>query len=211
MDVDSIIRWLQDLPPLGIYAALWFTTYIENVFPPSPSDVVMLFIATLVGIGTIGHAPAIAVATLGSVMGFLTAFLIGRRLGRGMVESGKIPFISATSLHKVDGWFEKYGYWVIVVNRFLAGTRAVISFFAGMTKLDLTTTTILCAISALAWNIIVIELGAFLGDNWREGQEILKQYGLVVTILLGAVILFFLVRWLVRKRKGTKAKTGDKS
>jgi membrane protein DedA with SNARE-associated domain len=201
MDVESIIRWLQNLPPLGIYAVLWFVTYIENVFPPSPSDVVMLFIATLVGIGTIGHVPAIAVATLGSVMGFLTAFLVGRRVGRRAVESNKIPFVSVDSLRKVDSWFEKYGYWVIVANRFLAGTRAVISFFAGMTKLDLTKTTILCAISALAWNIIVIELGALLGNNWRKGQEILRQYGLVVTILLAAVILFFVVRWIIRRRR----------
>ena len=37
MDVESIIQWLQSLPPLGIYAVLWFVTYIENVFPPSPS------------------------------------------------------------------------------------------------------------------------------------------------------------------------------
>src|SRR5262245_25738688 len=103
MDVDAIIRWLQDLPPVGIYFALWVTTYIENVFPPSPSDVVLLFIATLIGMGTIGHIPTILIATLGSVMGFLTAFMIGRRLGRRMVEAGKVPFITAESVHKVDG------------------------------------------------------------------------------------------------------------
>jgi membrane protein DedA with SNARE-associated domain len=207
MDVESIIHWLQNLPPLGIYAVLWFVTYIENVFPPAPSDVLLLFIATLVGIGTIGHVPAIAVATLGSVMGFLTAFLIGRRVGRRAVESNKIPFVSVDSLRKVDSWFEKYGYWVIVANRFLAGTRAVISFFAGMTKLDLTRTTILCAISALAWNTTIIELGALLGNNWHKGEKILRQYGLVVTILLGGVILFFLVRWIIRKRR--KASDGE--
>ena len=83
MDVESIIEWLRGLPPAGIYVALWVTTYIENIFPPSPSDVVMLFIATLIGIGTIDLIPAIGIATLGSIMGFLTAFLIGRRFGRG--------------------------------------------------------------------------------------------------------------------------------
>jgi membrane protein DedA with SNARE-associated domain len=212
MDIESIIEWLRGLPPAGIYVAIWVTTYIENVFPPSPSDVVLLFIATLIGFGTIGHLPAIAIATLGSVMGFLTAFLIGRRLGRRMVESEKIPFITVRSLKKVDRWFDKYGYWVIVANRFLAGTRAVVSFFAGMTKLDLLRTTILSAISALAWNILVIELGAFLGSNWRQGQHILKQYGMVVTIVLAALIVYMVVRWLVRRKKsnveGRKTKTG---
>ena len=203
-DVESIVAWLQGLPPLGLYVALFLTTYVENIFPPSPSDVVMLFIATLVGIGTIGHVPAIAIATAGSTAGFLTAFLLGRRFGRQWVESGKVPFVSRESLTKVDGWFDKYGYWVIVVNRFLAGTRAVVSFFAGMSRLDLLKTTIFCTISALAWNILIIELGAFLGNNWRQGEEILSKYGLVVTILFGAVLLFFLVRWIVRKVKDKK-------
>lgn len=204
-DIDSTIQWLQGLPPVGIYAFLWFTTYIENLFPPSPSDVVMLFIATLTGIGTIGFLPAVAVATLGSVMGFLTAFVLGRQFGRRITESGKLPFLTKGSLKKVDTWFNKYGYWVIVANRFLAGTRAVISFFAGMSNLDIATTTLLCTVSALVWNALVIAFGKFLGANWRHGAVLLRQYGLIVTILLAAVALFFLIRWLVNR---TKAKKG---
>lgn len=199
-DIETIVNWLQGLPPWQVYLALWITTYIENIFPPSPSDVVMLFIATLVGIGTIGLVPAIAVATAGSIMGFLTAFYLGRRYGRRLLESGKLPFLTKDSLVKVDGWFTKYGYWVIVVNRFLAGTRAVISFFAGISRLDPVKTTLLCTISALAWNIGIIWLGSLLGDNWRKGQEILSQYGQIVMIVLGAVVLFFLVRWVIRRK-----------
>ena len=96
-DLDTLIEWLKSLPPIGVYAALWFTTYIENVFPPSPSDVVLLFIATLTGIGTIGFFPAVAVATLGSVMGFLTAFILGRQYGRKLMESEKLPFLTKKS------------------------------------------------------------------------------------------------------------------
>lgn len=203
-DMESIVTWLQGMSPLGLYVALFITTYIENIFPPSPSDVVMLFIATLIGMGTIGHVPAIAVATAGSTLGFMTAFLLGRRYGRHWISTGKMPFLKKESITKVDGWFDKYGYWVIVANRFLAGTRAVVSFFAGMSKLNLLRTTILSTISALAWNILVIELGAFLGSNWREGEELLSKYGWGVTIFLGAVILFFLIRWIVKRRKEKK-------
>jgi membrane protein DedA with SNARE-associated domain len=199
--VESIIAWLRELPPASIYLVLWATTYVENIFPPSPSDIILLFIATLVGIGTIGHIPTIAIATLGSVMGFLTAFIIGRRVGRRAVESGKIPFLSAKSFAKVDRWFDKYGYWVIVANRFLAGTRAVISFFAGMTRLNPWRTTLLSAISALAWNVIVIELGRYLGENWRQGEYILRRYGAVVSIALGALIIYGIVRWIIARRK----------
>ncbi|MGE3800722.1 MAG: DedA family protein, partial [Candidatus Kapaibacterium sp.] len=196
---QSLIEWLQGLSPLGIYAALFITTYIENIFPPSPSDVLMLFIATLIGIGTINIVPAILISTAGSVLGFITAFYLGRRFGRALTNSTKFPFITKKSVEKVDAWFDKYGFGVIIINRFMAGTRAVVSFFAGMSELEIKRTTFFCTISALAWNSIVIWLGSFLGENWQKGEEILRQYGLVVSIIFGCAVLFFVVRWLVMR------------
>lgn len=208
-DVESIVQWLQGVPPTGLYVTLFVAAFIENLVPPAPSDVILLFIATLIGIGTIDHIPAIAIATAGSTTGFLTAFRLGRRYGRRWMESGKAPFLNHRSLAKVDRWFDRYGYWVIVANRFLSGTRAVISFFAGMSRLDLLRTTLLCFISALVWNTLVLELGAFLGSNWREGEKILARYGLAVTILLAAVILFFLIRWIMRRRRSSSEKPAE--
>lgn len=199
--IESIIDWLQGLPPIGIYAALFFTAYIENLFPPAPSDVVMLFIATLAGMGTIGLFPAIGVATAGSVLGFMTAFWIGRRFGRQLLRSNRLPFINEKALTKVEGWFERWGYGVVIANRFLAGTRAVISFFTGMSRLRLLPTTLLCALSALAWNSLIIWLGSLLGANWREGIIYLERYGQVVLVVLGIFACVILVRWYMRRRK----------
>ncbi len=206
-DIEAIIAWLQSLSPLGIYAALWFTTFIENLFPPSPSDVVMLFIATLIGLGTIGFIPALGVAAFGSVAGFLTAFYLGRRFGRAMTRSERFPFLTKQSLKKVDGWFDKYGYWVIVVNRFLAGTRAVVSFFAGMSEMNVGRTTLLCTLSALAWNGLILGLGSLVGSNWEKGAAILQRYGLIVTIVVGAAVLFMLIRGFVRKSRKKSGNT----
>jgi len=207
-DINQIIAWLEGLPPLGIYAALFFSAYIENLLPPAPSDVVMLFIATLIGIGTIGMMPAIGLATTGSVLGFLTAFWIGRRWGRRLVESGRVPFLTESSLRKVDGWFDRWGYWVIVANRFLAGTRAVISFFAGMSRLGGIRTTALSAISALAWNTAIIFLGSLLGRNWEKGASILQHYGEVVTGLLVIVVVVVAVR-RIRARRRARAQSSS--
>ena len=207
-DLRSIITWLQELPPWGVYLALGITTYVENLFPPSPSDVVMLGIATLIGLGTVALVPSIAIATLGSTMGFLTAFALGRCYGRRLLASGRVPFLTNAAVTKVDGWFNRYGYWVIVVNRFLAGTRAGISFCAGMSRLDLWRTTILCTVSALAWNGIIIWLGSILGDNWQRGAQILTQYGQVVTLILVALALGVVIRWWLHRRHRTPQGAG---
>ena len=209
-EIEPIVLWLQSLPAIGVYAFLFATTFIENLFPPSPSDVVLLFIATLVGIGTIDFVPTLLIATAGSVAGFLSAFLIGRRFGRSLAESEKFPFLNRKTIAKVDTWFDKYGYGVIVLNRFLSGTRAVVSFIAGMSELDLLKTTLFCTVSAVAWNAIVISLGNLLGDNWERGQEILATYGRVVMYVMIGLAVIGLAWWLYR-RKNPRPNDDDSS
>ena len=72
---------------------------------------------------------------MGSLAGFLTAFIIGWQFDKKLIHSGKIKFVNVQSIDKVETAFRKWGYYLIVANRFLPGTRAVISFFAGMSRL----------------------------------------------------------------------------
>ena len=73
---------------------------------------------------------------------------------------------------------------MIVANRFLSGTRAVVSFFAGMSKMNLPLTTALCGVSAGVWNTILLYLGVVFGKNWRRGAEYIETYSKIVTVLL---------------------------
>ena len=89
-------------------------------------------------------------------MGFVTMYKVGDWFGRKILERGKIKFIPLDQVHKVEGWFHKYGYLVVVGNRFLSGTRAVVSIFAGLSELSLLWCTILSFLSALLWNGILL-------------------------------------------------------
>ena len=75
---------------------------------------------------------------------------------------------------------------MIVANRFLAGTRAFVSFFAGMSKMSLPVTTLLSALSAAVWNSILLYLGMVFANNWRVGAEYLALYSKVATAVFGA-------------------------
>ncbi len=108
---------------------------------------------------------ALIFATIGSITGFMLMFYIGSTVDRKVIESGRYKFIPVDAIDKVETWFRKYGYFVIVANRFMPGTRAVISFFAGISNLDPKRTMSLCLVSALAWNIIMLYLGFVFGDN----------------------------------------------
>ena len=68
-------------------------------------------------------------AVLGSTLGFITMYFIGDKFGDEIIEKGKIKFINPEYEKKVEVLFSKYGYFLIVINRFLEGTRAFVAFF----------------------------------------------------------------------------------
>ena len=83
---DSLVNHLQELPPLGVLGMMFLIAYVENIFPPSPSDVLLVFCGTLIGIGTIGFIPSLLCATLGSTLGFMTAYSAGRLLDKKVIH-----------------------------------------------------------------------------------------------------------------------------
>ena len=192
--LESLIHTLASLDPIWIYCSLFVIAYVENVFPPSPSDLIVVFGGYLVGLGRIDFSIALLVTTIGSTTGFLTMYKIGDWFGEAIVETKKLRFLPVESIHKVENWFRRYGYWIIVANRFLSGTRAVVSFFAGLSKLRLVRTTVLCAVSALAWNWMMLYAGSLLGKNWKSIALYLSTYSEIITGLLAAAIIVWAVR-----------------
>ncbi len=199
--MEQAIAWLQTLSPVGVLGLMFFIAYIENIFPPSPSDVVLVFAGTLVGIGVVGFAPALTFATLGSTLGFMTAYVLGRYFEQHFVSGRYHRYLPVNAIHQVERLFKRFGYGVIVANRFLAGTRAIVSFFAGMSKMNLPATTLLSAVSAAVWNSILLYLGVIFANNWRVAAHYLGVYSKVATVVFGAALAVFLWRFF-RKRRG---------
>lgn len=199
--LESIVTFLQSLPPWGVLGVTFLIAYIENLFPPSPSDVLLVFCGTIVGIGTVGFVPMLIMATLGSVTGFSTAYWLGRKYGTQIAEKRWVPFLNMDTIGRVQHWFDKYHGLIIVVNRFLSGTRAVISFAAGITAMPFPRTVIYCTISAAVWNALMILLGMQFGSRWRDVDQYLSTYGTAITILLvAAVVGWFVWKWWKKRR-----------
>ncbi len=201
--MGEFIRSLETLSDVWIYIAIFFIAYIENIFPPIPSDLVIVFGGSLTGLDRIDFGLTLLFATLGSMLGFVTMYSIGYRFGRNIVETERFRFISPENIAKVKSWFHSYGYWLIVGNRFLPGSRAVISFFAGFSHLKIIRTSFLCFLSALLWNGMLVYAGNILGHNWQQIGFYLKTHSQTVTAILLIFILFLIGRYLYRKTKKT--------
>jgi membrane protein DedA with SNARE-associated domain len=195
------VQYLQTSNPLVVYFCMFAIAFTENIFPPSPSDLVIVFGGALVAIGHLGFIPALFSATAGSVAGFVVMYLIGGWFGDHILEQGKVKFIKVETVNRVEEWFRKHGYWVIVINRFLTGTRAVVSFFAGMSEMNLPLTITLCAISALTWNAILVTTGYYLGQNWEQIGSYLRDYGRAVTVIVVLIVSAVTIRYFIRRRR----------
>lgn len=198
---EEILTRISELSPIWIYLTIFFFAFIENLFPPSPSDMVIVVGGSLVGASNLHFVPVLIFATGGSLVGFLTAFAIGWQIDKRILHSGKIKFLTIESIEKVENAFRKYGYFLIIANRFLPGTRAVISFFAGMSRLNVHYTVMLSAASALIWNSILISLGMVFGENIQKVDAFLTTYNQIVIAVTVVVIAFLIIRYFIKKSK----------
>jgi membrane protein DedA with SNARE-associated domain len=197
--LETFVTQLQQLNPFWVYIAIFVIAYTENLFPPSPSDVMIVAGGYLVGIGHLDFITTLLVTTIGSTTGFMTMYKLGDWFGIRIIETGKMRFLPLDSIHKVEAWFRRYGYWLIVINRFLSGTRAIVGFFAGMSEIKFLPTAILCFISALVWNGLLLYSGTLLGENWESIGLYLSTYSQFVIVSLITAALISLIVWYHKK------------
>lgn len=199
--LDSIVGYLQGLPLEGIILAAFLLTLIENIFPPSPSDVLLVFIGSIINSDFIAYMIVLFSATAGSTAGFFIMFMIGSKMGHVFTDRPSFLFMKRTTILKAEEWFRKYGTALIIANRFLSGTRAVISFVAGASEVKVFSAIVLSALSALIWNAILLYAGNLLGEHWRDIAAYLEAYGRAITPILLTVILGITGFWWMRVKK----------
>ena len=200
---EDILNNISNFTPFWIYVTLFLFAFVENVFPPSPSDLVVVIGGSLVSTGVINFIPILLLTTIGSVIGFMVLFYIGSTVDRKVVHSGKFKYIPVDAIDKVELWFKKYGNYVILANRFLPGTRSVISFFAGMSMMDAKKTILLATISAFVWNAIIIYLGYIFGNNVSVVDKYLSTYSNIAIAISIGVALVFIIKFILSKKKNS--------
>lgn len=199
--LEQLFAYLQTLDPVWVYFVLFFFSFIENVFPPAPSDFVVIIGAALIAGTSFGFIPILVITSIGSAMGFILMYYLGKLFGEKILRTGRLKFVDQDSLFRIDNWFRKYGYELIIANRFLPGTRSVISFFSGMHELKITKTFIYSAISAFAWNAVIIYAGMKLGQNIEKIDYYMTAYSNIILSLTLLVIAFFIFRFFYKRRK----------
>lgn len=201
--LGGIAGWAVDaMERLGGPGAGLFV-FIENVFPPIPSEVILPLAGFAARLGDLSLFSAIFWTTTGSVLGAWLLYFLGARLGHDRMRRliARIPLVDLDDVDKSTDWFRRHGHKAVFFGRMIPMFRSFISIPAGAERMDFGVFTLLTAWGSLIWNSVFILAGYALGANWHRIDPYIAtlQYGVTTALVLSAC--WFVATRLRRRRQ----------
>jgi membrane protein DedA with SNARE-associated domain len=198
--VSEAIRQTLLAHPWGGLLLVALLAWLEYVFPPVPGDSTMLLACFLAGAGALPAIPTVLVCFLGSVLGAMTAYAAGARLGRSYF------FLRSSwarmELERLERWLTRFGPRLLAVNRFLPGIRGVFLYGAGIGRLPLRPVLIWSSLSNALWVALIAWAGTSLGSSWEDVQAVFGRYVWVIGTGFAIYVALSLLRARARRRQG---------
>ncbi len=193
-------EWILRLIEQGGYWGIALLMFLENVFPPIPSEVIMGLGGVGVARGTFSFWPLLLVGTVGSTLGNYVWFVIGDRLSYKRLEPfvvrwGRWLTVEWDDIEKGTAFFQRHGQWVVFALRFSPLLRTVVSLPAGLAHMNHVRFLVFTFAGAAIWNSALI-----LGGQWLATQQ--ELIGPAVTALMGLAVVAYLWRVITWKPKG---------
>lgn len=210
--INSIYAFCQNAMQLLGYPGLALVMFLENVFPPIPSEIVLPLAGTLTVSSDPSAAPEFNIvsvilwATLGSFAGAWLWYWIGYLISEDRVRKllrkiGKIIMITEEDLDRALDWFGRYGEWCVFFGRMVPIIRTIISVPAGLSKMHWLKFSIFTILGTSLWNIFLGFAGRILGDNYTIIIEWIDRFKYLVIIICVAAVVVFYIRRMKNKNK----------
>ena len=203
-----MVEWIQDFISSVGYIGVAVLAFVENFFPPIPSEIAIPFTGyvalqdeamTLIGV--------VIAWTIGSVLGALPLYYAGYRLGEERTKRFAERYlkwigISRDDIDKAHDWLHRHGRLAVFLCRMVPGLRSVISIPAGVTQMNLPVFITFTALGTLIWTAALAVAGYMLGEAYEEVGSVLN--------VVGYVLLALFIGWLLyRVYQNTRANTDE--
>ncbi|GHP14872.1 alkaline phosphatase [Lentilactobacillus fungorum] len=193
------------------YLGIALLIAIENIFPPIPSEVVLVFTGYLTISSKLTILGSILAATGGAYVGAVALYGIGRLLSVSQLERlaagrvGKLLRLKPADIEKAGAYFNQHGAIAILVGRCVPVVRSLISIPAGMTGYPFSKFSGLTIIGTLIWNTILILIGHFAGQAWQQLLSELDQWLMVILVIVAVIAACYLYyRFVANHRDDSK-------
>lgn len=200
--LDQLVNFFTELIGSLGYMGVTIVVGAEYACVPMPSEVVLPFIGLTASQGEFSYIGALVASILGGLIGSLICYAIG--------YFGGVPFLNWTqvkfpktekSISALNRWFKKYGKPAVLIARMIPLTRTYVSFLAGVEKMKVSVFVFYSSLGIIIWNIVLISLGYYVGDNLDLIEKIMGKYSMVVMIIFAIAAIGYVAYKLNKKKK----------
>lgn len=208
--VASVLHWYD--AHMNYYAVTGLMT-LESSFIPFPSEVVVppavYVAANPESRGGMRIWLVVLFGTLGALIGAYINYFLSKWLGRPIVYAfagsrlGRLLQLSKEKVQRAEVYFNQHGNVSTLVGRFIPVIRQLISIPAGLSRMNLGAFTLFTTLGALAWNCVLALLGwlAYKAADPSVIEKYSHELSWIIIALFVAVVLFFVVRAIIKKRR----------
>ncbi|MDX2100635.1 MAG: DedA family protein [Leptolyngbyaceae cyanobacterium bins.59] len=206
---ERLAEWIVGIMTSMGYLGIGFLMFLENLFPPIPSELIMPLAGFTVARGDMNFLYAVLAGVIGTMLGAIPWYYAGLILGETRLRNwadryGKWLGISANDITKATLWFGKHGNKAVFFGRLVPGVRTLISIPAGITGMAIAPFVIYSTIGTTIWVAFLTFAGYKLGANY----ELVDKYiGPVSKFVLLALVLGF-VFWVVLRNLQKRSNEG---
>ncbi len=196
---DFVGQWIEH----GGYIGVALLMFLETVFPPIPSEVIMSLSGLQAERGTMTLWGAIAAGTCGAMTGNIVWYVVARWLGVGRLRPlvdrfGRLLTLDWREVERADRFFDRWERWFVCLGRMVPTIRSLVSVPAGLFGMRLAPFLIWSTIGTAGWTSALATAGYLLGRNYTNVDRYLGPISTDIVVLLLAWYLFRVATWKPR-------------
>ena len=189
---DWVISTIQQLG----YAGIALLMLAENLFPPLPSELIMPFAGFVAARGELSPVGVVAAGTLGSLLGALPWYWLGRKVGSERLRElaqrhGRWLAVTPHEIDRGKDLFEKRGPAVLVLGRLVPALRTVVALPAGLARMPFWKFVAWSLVGAALWTALLTLAGFLLESQY---ERISRWLNPVSTVVFAAIAIAYVVR-----------------
>jgi len=197
---DWVVRLIEQSGYLGV----GFLMFLETLFPPIPSEVIMTVAGVATAQGKMDFTLTVAAGTAGAMLGNIFWYLVARALGHDRLRPfvdryGTWLTVSWADVERAHRWFERYGVTIVLVGRVMPTIRSLISVPAGLLDMRFRNFVMASTIGTAVWTALLAGAGYKLQENFEDVGRVI---GPISNVIIGMLVLIYIGRLFSRRRRG---------
>ena len=194
---DWVVRLIEQSGYLGV----GFLMFLETIFPPIPSEVIMPVAGMAAAQGKMSLALTIASGTTGAMLGNIVWYLAARALGHDRLKPivqrhGKWLTVNWRDVQRAHRWFDDHGIAMVFFGRLIPAVRSIISIPAGLLDMRFRNFVIASTLSTALWTALLTGAGYKLQENFAQIGRVI---GPISNGVLIAIAIIYVWRLLAHK------------